>query len=329
MCAVLPLFHSFGFTAVLWTPVLTGCSAWYHPNPLDGATVARMVREGRLSILLATPTFLQTYVRRAQPDAFKTLRSVVTGAEKLRKGIADAFEARFGIRPLEGYGTTELSPVVALNLPDVKTGGVSQVGTKEGSIGHPIPGVAVRVVDPATGEELPAGRDGMLLVHGPNVMQGYLDDPGRTAEVLDGGWYVTGDIARVDEDGFVFIVDRLSRFSKIGGEMVPHLAVEEVLNRALGHPWPALVVTSVSDERKGEQLVVCYTETAGDVDRLVDIVRRSDLPNLWKPRRENFVKLDAIPVLASGKLDLRGVRERVAAWAGARRGDDASEEEDA
>jgi acyl-[acyl-carrier-protein]-phospholipid O-acyltransferase/long-chain-fatty-acid--[acyl-carrier-protein] ligase len=309
MCAVLPLFHSFGFTTTLWCPLILGFAACYHPNPLDAAAIAALVRRERLTVLLATPTFLLAYLRRATREDFASLRRVVAGAEKLRSRLADAFEQRFGIRPHEGYGTTELAPVVGVSLPDVTLAGTHQVGTKAGSIGHPIPGVAVRVVDPDSGVPRAVNEEGLVLVKGPNVMRGYLDEPALTADVLRNGWYNTGDIGRVDEDGFLFLVDRLARFSKIGGEMVPHLAVEERLMEAAHAPHTALAVTSVADTRKGEQLVVLYTDEAGDPEHLRRAIRESGLPNLWKPREDCYLRIEAMPVLGSGKLDLRRLRE--------------------
>ncbi|MCE9613086.1 MAG: MFS transporter [Lentisphaerae bacterium] len=309
VCAILPLFHSFGFTATLWCPLVLGFNSHFHPNPMDAAKIAEIVRTERLTILMSTPTFLLSYIRKANRDDFASLRCVVTGAEKLKPRVADAFEDRFGLRPQEGYGTTELSPVVGVNLADVTLGEVSQIGTKPNSIGHPIPGVAVRIVDPETGAPLGAMVDGLLQVKGPNVMRGYLADPEKTAAVMHDGWYDTGDIAHVDEDGFVFIVDRLSRFSKIGGEMVPHLAIEERLQEALQLAQPAVAVTAVTDERKGEQLVVLFTPAAGEPDVLRRILRESDLPNLWKPREDNFLRIDSLPMLGSGKLDIRRVKD--------------------
>ena len=324
MAGVLPFFHSFGFTCTLWCPLLSGFSVHYHPNPLDGARIAQAVRERRLTVLLATPTFLLTYLRKAQPEDFASLRLVVAGAEQLKPRLADAFEKRFGVRPLEGYGATELSPVAAVNVPDREIDGVRQVGNKPGSIGHPLPGVSVRIVDPETGAPLPDGVTGLLLIKGPNVMQGYLGQPARSAEALRDGWYVTGDLARVDGDGFVFLGDRLARCSKIGGEMVPHAAVEERLNEALGALAPVLAVTAAPDDRKGEQLVVLCTPAAGALDALADRAAQLDLPNLWKPRRENFFAIEALPLLGSGKLDLARLRELarelVAARAAAREG---------
>ena len=222
VCSALPFFHSLGFTGSLWFPLVSGFSAAYHPDPMDGEKLAQMVRENKTTILLATPTFLLAYLRRAKREDFVSLRVVITGAEKLKAKVADFFEERFGIRPMEGYGTTELAPVIALSLPDVEVDGVRQHGSKEGSVGHPIPGVVIKVVDPDSGAELKAGEAGLILVKGPNVMVGYLGRPDKTAEVIKDGWYVTGDIGVLDDDGFIRITDRLRRFSKIGGEMVPH-----------------------------------------------------------------------------------------------------------
>ncbi len=308
-CAVLPFFHSFGLTATLWTPLVCGFSAYYHPNPLDGAVIGKLVRENKLTAIVATPTFLLSYVRRAGDDDFRSLRAVMTGAEKLKPRIADAFEKKFGIRPIEGYGATELSPVGAMNVPDVRSDGARQTGTKEGSVGHPVPGVAARIVDPDTLEILPEEKEGLLQIKGPNVMLGYLGRPAETAAVLKDGWYSTGDIARIDADGFVFLVDRLSRYSKIGGEMVPHLAVEEVLMEGLDMVDPCVVVTAAPDERKGEQLVVCYTPLAGSAEALARIIKASELPNLWKPKKDSYVAIKELPTLGSGKLDLKAIKE--------------------
>jgi len=310
MCGILPFFHSFGFTATLWCPMLKGFSIFYHPNPIEGGKVAELVRENRLTILLATPTFLVGYMRRATRADFASLRVVVAGAEKLKKKIADHFEAHFGIRPLEGYGTTELSPVAALNIPDVESDGVHQTGTKEESIGQPIPGVAMRIVDPESGAVIKDGGRGLLMVKGPNVMLGYLGKPEKTAEVIKDGWYDTGDIAKIDGDGFVFLLDRVSRFSKIGGEMVPHMAVEDKIYHALGAVGHVIHVTSVPDEKKGELLVLLYTDEAGTAESLSRIIAESDLPNLWKPRRENLIRIEAMPTLGSGKLDQKKLKDK-------------------
>ncbi len=308
-CAALPFFHSFGLTVTLWAPLVCGFEAQYHANPLDGAIIGAMVRERKLTVMVATPTFLLSYIRRTGKSDFSTLRAVVTGAEKLKPRISEAFESKFGIRPVEGYGTTELSPVGAINVPDVNIGGFRQVGSKEGSVGHPVPAVAARIVDPDSLDVLYGGVQGLLQVKGPNVMLGYLGKPELTAEVLQEGWYSTGDIARIDEDGFIFLLDRLSRYSKIGGEMVPHMAIEDALMDGIGLAEPCVAVTAAPDERKGEQIVVCYTDAAGDVATLHNIIKLSEIPNLWKPKKDNFVRIEAIPSLGTGKLDLKGIKE--------------------
>ena len=308
VCGVLPFFHSFGFTFSFWLVLMCGVSANYVSNPLDGRAVAESVRKNKATILFATPTFLLNYIRRAEKEDFASLRDVVVGAEKLKERLAKKFESKFGIRPREGYGTTELSPLVSLNLADVEVGGGFQVGSKAGTIGHPIPGVAVKVVDLETAETVDTGEDGLLMVKGPNVMLGYLGKEDETAAVLRDGWYNTGDIVSMDEDGFLTITDRLARFSKIGGEMVPHLAIEEQYLHGLETHNHVVAVTSVPDAKKGEELVVLYVDEAGDVEKLHEIISACDLANICKPRRENYVKIKSMPVLGSGKLDIMKLR---------------------
>ena len=309
LLGVLPFFHSFGFTVTLWLPAVLGVGAAYHPSPLDLGAVGTLVREHRVTFLLATPTFLQAYTRRIAPEDFGSLQFVVVGAEKLPEAVAVMFEDTFGIRPLEGYGCTECSPVVAVNTRDFRAPGFRQVGAKRGHIGHPLPGVSVRIVDPETGERRPVGTPGLLLVRGPNVMQGYLNKPEKTEEVLRDGWYVTGDIAAEDEDGFLIITDRLSRFSKIGGEMVPHIKVEEELQEASGAAERRFVVTGVPDGKKGERLVVLHTLSPEELKSVLEIFAKSDLPNLWIPRANQFFVVEELPYLGTGKLDLRRVNE--------------------
>ncbi len=312
MLGVLPFFHSFGFTATLWYPLVAGFSAIYHVNPLDAKMIGELSARHHVSVLLATPTFLSAYTRRCTPAQFKSLRYVITGAERLPESTAKAFTDKFGKTPLEGYGCTELSPVAAVNVPNVSMGEINQVGTKSGKIGHPIPGVSVRVVDPVTFQPLPQGVQGLLLVKGPNVMKGYLDDPEKTAEVMRDGWYVTGDIARVDPDGFVELVDRLSRFSKIGGEMVPHILIEEKLHQFAGGGEPSLVVTSAPDEKRGEQLVVLHIPLSLPLDEVYRRLQASDLPKLWIPSRDRFFEIPVIPLLGTGKIDLVAIKQTAA-----------------
>ncbi len=306
---ILPFFHSFGFTGTLWLPALLGSGAVYHPNPVDGRGIGELVGEHRATFLLATPTFLQIYIRACTPEQFGSVEFVLAGAEKLPERLAVAFEDRFGLRPMEGYGTTETSPVVTINTRDFRSAGFRQVGAKRGSIGHPLPGIVTRVIDPDTGEPLALGQAGLLLVKGPNVMQGYLGQAEKTDEVLRGGWYTTGDIAAMDEDGFLTITDRLSRFSKIGGEMVPHIRVEESLHEFGGLTEQTFAVTGVPDEKKGERLVVLYQKLdASAVESVVEQLVVSELPNIWKPRRDQFFEVETLPYLGTGKLDLKRIK---------------------
>ncbi len=309
MCAVLPFFHSFGFTTTLWCPLIKGFTVFYHPNPLDGETIAQIVREEELTILLATPTFLTTYIRKATENDFKSLRLIITGAEKLRENISNAYIEKYNISPIEGYGATELSPVAAANVPDIKDTEITQTGIKTGSIGHPIPGTAMRITDIETGEPLPLNTEGMLEVKGPNVMLGYLNNQELTDNVMHEGWYITGDIARIDEEGFVFIHDRLSRFSKIGGEMVPHMLIEEILISKLNLSDHAIFVASAPDHKRGEQLVVIYTNSETNHDELKHTIHKSNIPNLWKPHRNNYIEIEKLPVTGSGKLDMRSLTQ--------------------
>ncbi len=220
VCSALPFFHALGFTATLWLPLLSGFSASYHVNPMDAAAITKLVRKHRSTLLLTTPTFLSTYMRRAKPEDFASLRLVVTGAEKLKSQLANAFAEKYGRRPLEGYGATELAPLITLSLPDVDLAGITQPGNRPGSVGRPVPGVVLKVVDPDTLRPLPSGENGLILVKGPNLMNGYLKRPEQTAAAIVAGWYISGDIGRIDKEGFLHITDRLARFSKIGGEMV-------------------------------------------------------------------------------------------------------------
>jgi acyl-[acyl-carrier-protein]-phospholipid O-acyltransferase / long-chain-fatty-acid--[acyl-carrier-protein] ligase len=306
---VLPFFHSFGFTGTLCLPLVRGIGVIFHPNPLESRAIGMLVGKYAVTFLLATPTFLQAYMRRCAPEDFGSLKFVMTGAEKLPDRVAVAFEDHFGIRPLEAYGCTECSPAVTVNARDFRAAQFRQVGAKRGSIGRPLPGITVRIVDPETKAPRPMGEAGLLLVRGPNVMKGYLNRPEKTAEVLQDGWYNTGDIAEEDIDGFIRITDRLSRFSKIGGEMVPHIKVEDKLHELAGVTEQVFAVTSVEDEKKGEKLIVLHTFSEEKLKACVVGLAQSDIPALWRPRPDQFIHVDALPYLGTGKLDLRRMKE--------------------
>ncbi len=304
----LPFFHSFGFTGTLWMPLLNGVSAVYHPNPLEPRLIGGLVQKYKATILIGTATFLQGFIRRCTPEQLETLTFVVSGAEKLPERVRLAFKEKFGVEPFEGFGTTELSPVVSVNLADKQTPGFFAKCLRHGTIGQPLPGQSARIVDPDTGDPLPIGTAGLLLMRGPNVMLGYLDDPERTQKVLNDGWYTTGDIAALDEDGFITITDRLARFSKIAGEMVPHTRVEETLHGLIETTEQVLAVASVPDTAKGERLVVLHTMDDAQLETLINRIPDSGLPNLWRPRASAFYRIDEIPVLGTGKMDIKSVK---------------------
>ncbi|MEE8586858.1 MAG: acyl-[ACP]--phospholipid O-acyltransferase [Acidobacteriota bacterium] len=306
LLGILPFFHSFGYMS-FWFAAQKGLALPMHPNPLEAPAIGGLVQRYGVTILLATPTFLRLYLQRCTPAQFGSLRLVLTGAEKLPLQLALAFEDQFGIRPLEGYGCTECSPVVAASVPDFRGRGYFQPGSRRGFVGPPLPGVAIRIVDPDSFEPISGQGSGMLLVKGPNVMKAYLGREDLTRKAIRDGWYVTGDIAQVSEDGFLKITDRLSRFSKIGGEMVPHGRVEEALQEAAGAQQQIFAVTSVADPRKGESLAVLHTYEEERIPELLRALGSMGLPNLYVPRQDRFVKVDELPMLGTGKLDLREV----------------------
>jgi acyl-[acyl-carrier-protein]-phospholipid O-acyltransferase/long-chain-fatty-acid--[acyl-carrier-protein] ligase len=315
MMGILPFFHAFGFTGTLCLPLVCGFGVVYHPNPLDGKTIGGLVRKFKATLLIATPTFCQVYLRQCEKEDFASLRHAVVGAERLRPELAAAFEEKFGLHLLEGYGATEMGPVVAVNVPNVEQGGERQTGIKAGTVGHPIPGVVARVVDPDTFAELDEGREGLLLLKSPARMIGYLGDEARTQAALHDGWYVTGDIAQIDGDGFIKITDRLARFSKLGGEMVPHLKIEEALLAVPG--VEAAAVTAVPDPQKGERLVAFYV---GSPDLGADDVWRAlgerNLPKLWVPKSSDVLPIQSLPLLGTGKIDLKQLKVLALAHAG-------------
>ena len=306
---VLPFFHSYGFTVTLWTALSLAPQGIYHYTPLDARRVGELCQKYGVTIVTATPTFLRSYLRRCSPEQLSTVDVVMAGAEKLPADLADAFEEKFGVRPYEAYGATELSPLAAANMPAHRSHGSNQKTNKEGTVGRPVPGVSARVVHPDTGDELGVGQAGMLQVAGPNVMKGYLGKPELTAEVVRHGWYVTGDIAQIDDEGFIQITDRHSRFSKIGGEMVPHIKVEETLAKVIGrHEEVSAVVTAVPDPKKGERLIVLHKPLQKSTAQICKELAEAGLPNIWIPSPDSFLEVEDIPVLGTGKLDLKGLK---------------------
>ena len=311
---VVPIFHSLGFLATLWMPVLLNAKVVYHVNPLDAREIGRLAQKHGATILFGTPTFLRGYLKRVDKEQFSKLDLVVVGAEKLPLELAEQFRDKFGVLPSEGYGTTETSGPASVNIPDHRCEQTEQKGTKLGTVGRPLPGVVARALDLETRQPLGIDREGLIQIKGPNIMLGYWNQPEKTAAVLKNGWYDTGDMGLIDADGFIHITGRLSRFSKIGGEMVPHLKIEACLQEIVDDPNNSdagiqIAVTAVPDEKKGERLVVLHRPMMKTVAHVIEELSRCDLPNLWIPAYDSFIEVAEIPLLGTGKLDLRGIKQ--------------------
>jgi len=309
----LPLFHSFGITVTLWYPLLEGIDLVTYPNPLESKRLAELVNLHHVRLLLSPPTFLRGSMRRVDPAQLAPLELIITGAEKLPQSLAQTFEKKFGILPFEGYGLTETSPATNVNLPDPQTDRTELPALpthRPGSVGHFLCGIAVRITNPATSAANPLDQSGLIWLKGPNIFPGYLDRHDLTKNILVNGWLKTGDVGHVDDDGFLHIEGRISRFSKIGGEMVPHEAVENAILRVLHldtRTERLIAVVGVPDDQKGEALVLLSCIASPTLQQeVVDLrykLMDSGIPSLWCPKR--IIPVDEIPVLASGKLDLK------------------------
>ncbi|MBR7121052.1 MAG: MFS transporter [Lentisphaeria bacterium] len=307
----LPLFHSFGLNVCFWIPVRYGIPVSYIANPLDSMAVCRSIVERKATMLFATPSFLQKYLRRCTGEELASLRLIATGAEKLRDDIAQKVRDLTGgrLEVVECYGCTELSPVVSINLPLNASETGRRIGSRD-SIGIPLENISVRILDPLSFTPVEPGEEGILCVKGSLVMQGYLNDEEQSAEVMTGEYYKTGDVAKMDENGYLHICGRLSRFSKIAGEMVPHELVEKTINELCACDSRVVAVCTIPDPVKGEALLVLYTpEMPFTPEKIVDQLRECSISNLWIPKVKNFHPVDQLPLLGSGKLDLARLRQ--------------------
>lgn len=308
LLANLPIFHSFGLLFEAWYMAAHGQKTVTLHSPLDIKNNIRAVREMGLTAIIGSPTFFRAYIKHAKPEDMKTLRMAIAGAEKTPKGFHEIWNAAFGDTYREGYGLTEASPVVGVNTK-TKDFGWFSTGTRKGSIGKLFPGMRAKILHPATLTEMPFGQQGLLAMQGANIFAGYLDNKPATDAALQNGWLITGDLARLDPDGFLYIDGRVSRFSKIGGEMVPHATVEAALNTELklaDSDIPLIAISSRLDEGKGESLVL-LAATDITLSQAKDALRRAGISNLWQPK--HIVKIDKIPLLPSGKLDLKKISE--------------------
>jgi len=310
----LPLFHSFGCTATLLFPIIEGIKIVSYPSPLDTKRLAELIEKNKVNFLISTPTFLRGYMRRVKPEQLASVNLVVTGAEKLPNSLADSFSKKFGITPLEGYGLTETSPATNLNIinrptdtpePDI-------LADKSGSVGQFLPGVAVKITNAVTDDSCDIDQQGIIWLKGANIFPGYLNNEEKTNEVIKDGWFNTGDVGRVDDEGFLHIEGRTSRFSKIAGEMVPHETLEATVIEVLGldeETERKVAIVGIPDEKKGEAIVLlsCVTDPQTTLQACIDLRYKlldASIPSLWCPKE--ILVVNEIPILASGKLDIKG-----------------------
>ena len=308
--STLPTFHAFGFAVTTLMPLTEGVPIVCHPDPTDVATIAGGIEKYHGTILVGTPTFLRLYSinKKVSSESMQSLRLIFAGAEKLRNEVRNTFEAKFNKEICEGYGTTETSPAVSINLPPNTSGPRAKIGT----VGRTLEGTEFKIVDPDSLDELAIGEDGLILIGGPQLMKGYLNMPEKTAEsieIIDGyRWYRSGDKGHLDEDGYLTIVDRYSRFAKIGGEMVSLTTVEEQILEALKNANVEVAATCLPDQRKGERIVLLATEGVTK-EVLQKALIDAKVNPLYHPAKVYSVK--EIPKLGSGKIDF-GATKKIA-----------------
>lgn len=309
----LPIFHSFGLTVTTLLPLIEGIKVASHPDPTDGVGIGKMSAKYEATLLLGTATFLRLYTRNRKvlPQMFSHIRMVIAGAEKLPIEIRQAFKEKFGLAVYEGYGATETTPVASGNMEDVLMQDTWQVqeGQRIGTVGLPLPGSSFKIVDPETFEELKTNEEGMILIGGTQIMKGYIGDPEKTASVIKEidniRWYVTGDKGRLDEDGFLTIVDRYSRFAKVAGEMVSLGLVESEIRKILGEE-DQIAISALSDEKKGEKLVLLL-EGGMEIDELKEKIKSLEMNPLFVP--SEYYKVEELPKLGTGKADFKGAKK--------------------
>ena len=304
--ASLPFFHCFGCTGTLWHPLMKAVRIVTYPTPVDVVKNAELIEKYQITVLPTTATLLRAYLKHSEPAQLASLKLVVAGAENLPRELAESFEQRFGLPVLEAYGLTETALGASVNLPDDTV----QPSFRKGSVGKLLPGQAAQIRDPDSGRLLNPCEIGMLWLKGPNVFERYLAEDQRTRGVLQDGWFKTGDLARFDEDGFLYIEGRLSRFSKIAGEMVPHETVEIKILESLGFETGEQGIVSVvgiPDESKGELLVLLTTRRDLSKIELQKRLLAAGVPILWIPKAVKHVT--QIPILSTGKVDLGKCRQ--------------------
>lgn len=324
---ILPYFHSYGYMATLWAVACLGMSVVCHHNGLEVKDVGEQMEKEGVTVMAGTPTVIRQYLRRCTREQFARVHLLLLGSEKMLPSLAADIEDKLGVCPVEGMGATECSPVISggVNKNVLTPSGKTVWGNRPGSVGQAVPGTALCILDMDTGLPMPRGKEnvGLLLVSGPQNMLGYLNKPEETAGALGNGWYFTGDLAAVDEDGFLYIVDRASEVAKIGAEKVPMLLVKQAIVAVMGIEETTVHVKKAPDAAKGEKLVVLYT---GDLDARVVVERlgkleepemadafeklgRKALHNLWIPRAKDFYQVKEFPLAPSGKTDIKALKK--------------------
>ncbi|HJE03081.1 MAG TPA: AMP-binding protein, partial [Aliarcobacter thereius] len=315
--ASLPLFHAFGIVVTTYLPLIEGIKCVAVADPTDGLSVAKMTSKHKATFMCGTSTFFRLYTRnkKIHPLMFDSLRIVIAGAEKLRDDVRFEFKKRFGKDILEGYGTTETSPVACCNLPDkISETFDVQIGQKIGTVGMAIPGTDIKIVDPDNFKELNVDEEGMILISGIQVMKGYLNDEEKTKSVLKTikgrTYYITGDKGKLDSDGFLTIVDRYSRFAKIAGEMISLGLVEEKISTIIDDSNIDIMALSTEDEKKGEKIILLITNVNEEfIKELKEKIIRDFDNKLAIP--ETIKIIEDIPKLGSGKRDYESAKSLI------------------
>lgn len=297
LLANLVFYHIFGLTVNLWVPLYYGMTMVTYANPLDFQTISKIARDEKPTIMVATPSFYWGYLNKSEPGDFKSLRLMVAGADKCPDALRDGYMKKHGVTLLEGYGATETSPVISVNKTEFN---------RPGSTGKVIPGLTVRIENFETGEECLTGETGKILVKGDSVMNGYFEDPELTAEVLNDGWYNTGDMGYFDKDDYLWHAGRFKRFAKVGGEMISLVKVENILEKYL-HEGVSCCVVEIADEKKGSYIVATVSQEVNKTEILRKMM--DDLPSIALPRQ--FIVINQLPMMSSGKIDFRTVTKMV------------------
>ena len=308
----LPIFHSFGCTITLFFPLILGFDLITYPSPKESKRLGELLEKYSIELFVSTPTFLRPLIKRVPAEQLKTLRYMIVGSEKLSPDLSQSFKDHFGFYPIEGYGLTEASPVCCVNMPNRQESGNTPVlpSAKIGTVGQALPGLALKITDSITEEPASLFQTGMIWLKGSNIFPGYLNEAKLNAQILKNGWFCTGDVGHLDAEGFLHIEGRISRFSKIGGEMVPHEQLEIAILRALKldptHSERQVVVLSLPDPQKGEVIVLLSTVFGPNLSQDLMVLHYNlldqGIPALWCPKR--LIPVKEIPMLPSGKIDL-------------------------